>query len=182
MRASPRMIAALAAMSLLAACGKKAVEAPPPPPPPPPVSEAPATPPAAVPTGPVQSTVVPGSQEDLIQAVGTDRVLFDYDSFTLDDEDKAVLGKQAAWLNTNGAVRVTIEGHCDERGTREYNLALGERRATAVKTYLVGLGIPADRIATISYGKEKPEALGSDESAWAQNRRGVTMVTGGATS
>lgn len=183
MRLSPRMFAALAAMTLLAACGKKAVEAPPPPPPPPPVAEAPATAPVApVAEAPATPAVTPGSQEDLIQTAGTDRVLFDYDSFALDDADKAVLAKQADWMKANGGVRVTIEGHADERGTREYNLALGDRRANAVKTYLVGLGIGADRVATISYGKERPEALGSDESAWAQNRRGVTVVSSGATS
>jgi peptidoglycan-associated lipoprotein len=182
MHTSPKLIAVITAAALLAACGQKAVEAPPPPPPPPPVTQAPAETPAPVVQTPMTPSVTPGTQEDLIQTVGTDRVLFDYDSFGLDDEDKAVLAKQADWLKANSGVRVTIEGHCDERGTREYNLALGDRRAAAVKTYLVGLGIGADRLATISYGKEKPEALGSDDSAWAQNRRAVTMVTSSATS
>ncbi len=84
--------------------------------------------------------------------------------------------KQADWLKRNANVTVTVEGHCDERGTREYNLALGERRATAVKNVLVALGIPANRVSTISYGKERPAVVGSTEAAWAQNRRGVTTV------
>jgi peptidoglycan-associated lipoprotein len=107
-----------------------------------------------------------------------DRVFFAFDRFDVETDQKKVLEAQAAWLKKFSAVTVTIEGHADERGTREYNLALGERRANAVKEYLIYLGIDAKRIKTVSYGEERPVALGSDESAWAQNRRGVTVVTG----
>jgi peptidoglycan-associated lipoprotein len=117
-----------------------------------------------------------GSQEDLVVNVG-DRVFFAFDSSDLGAEARAALEKQAAWLKKYGAVRVTLEGHCDERGTREYNLALGERRANAVKDYLVALGINPSRINTISYGKERPAAIGHNEVAWAQNRRGVMVVS-----
>ncbi|MDX1975408.1 MAG: peptidoglycan-associated lipoprotein Pal [Rickettsiales bacterium] len=122
--------------------------------------------------GPVR----PGSQEDLAQNVG-DRVFYDYDSAQLSSEAQQTLERQAAWLKQYSSVGVTVEGHCDERGTREYNLALGERRAAAAKKYLVGLGIAASRISTISYGKERPAVVGSDESSWSQNRRAVTVVT-----
>lgn len=109
------------------------------------------------------------------QKVG-DRVFFDYDSSQIADEAKATLQSQATWLKANSSVNVTIEGHCDERGTREYNIALGERRATAAKKVLVSLGVAANRISTISYGKERPAVEGSDESAWSQNRRAVTVA------
>lgn len=117
----------------------------------------------------------PGSQEDLTAQAG-DRVFFGYDSSELSAESRAVLEKQAAWLQQYANVGITVEGHCDERGTREYNLALGERRAQAVKNYLVSLGVPADRVNTISYGKERPAVMGADEEAWSKNRRGVTVV------
>ena len=91
-------------------------------------------------------------------------------------EAQQTLTHQAEWLKQYSKVNVTVEGHCDERGTREYNLALGERRAAAAKKYLVGTGIAANRISTISYGKERPAVIGSDESAWSQNRRAVTVV------
>ncbi len=117
-----------------------------------------------------------GTQEDLVVNVG-DRVFFAFDSSDLSAEARAALEKQAAWLKRYGAVRVAIEGHCDERGTREYNLALGERRANAVKDHLVALGINPSRLNTISYGKERPAAIGHNEVAWAQNRRGVMVVT-----
>lgn len=116
-----------------------------------------------------------GSQEDLVVNVG-DRVFFGFDSSDLTAESRAALEKQAAWMKKFGGVRVVLEGHCDERGTREYNLALGERRANAAKDYLVALGINPARVKTISYGKERPAALGHNESAWAQNRRSVTVV------
>jgi len=116
-----------------------------------------------------------GSQQDLAATAG-DRVYFSYDKSDITPEARKILENQAAWMKTNGSVTVTIEGHCDERGTREYNLALGERRATAVKNVLVALGIPASRVSTISYGKERPAVVGSTEAAWAQNRRGVTTV------
>ncbi|WND75113.1 peptidoglycan-associated lipoprotein Pal [Thalassospiraceae bacterium LMO-SO8] len=107
-----------------------------------------------------------------------DRVFFAFDRFDVEPDQKKVLDVQAAWLKKYSSVTVTIEGHADERGTREYNLALGERRANAVKEYLIYLGIDAKRIKTVSYGEERPVALGSDETAWSQNRRGVTVVTG----
>lgn len=121
------------------------------------------------------SEVVPGSQEDLVANVG-DRVFFDYDSATVAANAQKTLSRQAEWLAANPSVSITIEGHCDERGTREYNLALGERRAAAVKNYMVSLGVDRSRISTISYGKERPEELGSSESAWSKNRRAVTVV------
>ena len=117
-----------------------------------------------------------GSQRDLEVNVG-DRVFFDLDSSVIDSEGEATLQRQAEWMKKNKNVTVTVEGHCDERGTREYNLALGERRATAAKSYLVSLGIASSRISTISYGKERPAVVGSDESAWSQNRRSVTVVS-----
>lgn len=118
----------------------------------------------------------PGSQAHLRRFAGSDRVFFDFDSHALDDADRETLGKHAAWLTQNAAVSVMIEGHCDERGTRDYNIALGERRANAAKNYLAGLGVSPSRMRVVSYGKERPEALGSDEAAYAQNRRAVTMV------
>ncbi len=121
------------------------------------------------------SGIVRGSQEDLIVNVG-DRVFFGYDSSDLDSDALELLQDQVAWLKQNTSVNVTIEGHCDERGTREYNLALGEKRAQAVKNYLIGLGINPDRVSTISYGKERPAVVGSNDGAWAQNRRSVTIV------
>ena len=121
------------------------------------------------------SGIVSGSQEDLIVNVG-DRVFFGYDSSDLDSDALELLQDQVAWLKQNTGVTVTIEGHCDERGTREYNLALGEKRAQSVKNYLINLGISSDRVSTISYGKERPAVVGSNDGAWAQNRRSVTIV------
>jgi peptidoglycan-associated lipoprotein len=118
---------------------------------------------------------VPGSQEDLIVQVG-DRVFFAYDSSELSFEAQSTIQALSVWMNDNPSVTLTLEGHCDERGTREYNLALGERRANAVGDYLVALGINPGRVSTISYGKERPAVPGSNESAWAQNRRGVFSV------
>ena len=106
----------------------------------------------------------------------TDRVFFGYDSSELTAEGRATLDQQAAWLKSRPNLAITVEGHCDERGTREYNLALGERRANAARDYLVSLGVPAASINTISYGKERPAVEGSDETSWAQNRRAVTVV------
>ena len=121
------------------------------------------------------SGIVSGSQEDLIVNVG-DRVFFGYDSSDLDSDALELLQDQVAWLKQNSDVSVTIEGHCDERGTREYNLALGEKRAQAVKNYLIGLGINPDRVSTISYGKERPAVVGSNDGAWAQNRDRKSVV------
>ncbi|HXZ02739.1 MAG TPA: peptidoglycan-associated lipoprotein Pal [Stellaceae bacterium] len=123
----------------------------------------------------VTSAVQPGSEQDLVQNVG-DRVFFDFDKSDIKPEGRTTLQRQADWLKKYPNVTVTVEGHCDDRGTREYNLALGERRATAVKKMLVALGVAANRISTISYGKERPAVVGDNEQAWAQNRRGVTVV------
>ncbi len=117
----------------------------------------------------------PGTQQDLVVNVG-DRVFFGYDKFDLSPEARTTIEKEAQWLKTYPHINVSVEGHCDERGTREYNLALGEKRATAMRNYLVALGVEASRLQTISYGKERPAVTGSDEAAWAQNRRGVLVV------
>ena len=122
-----------------------------------------------------ESGVIPGSQEDLIVNVG-DRVFFAYDSYELDADAQELLQHQAAWLKQYNKASITIEGHCDERGTREYNLALGEKRAQVVKNYLNGLGIGISSLNTISYGKERPAVVGSNDAAWNQNRRSVTTV------
>lgn len=120
---------------------------------------------------------IPGSQADFVaQMRGQDTIYFDTDRFNIDSADAAALQTQAQWLGRYSSKRATIEGHADERGTRDYNLALGERRANAAKNYLIGLGVSADRINTISYGKERPVALGSDEQSWARNRRAVTVT------
>ena len=117
----------------------------------------------------------PGSQEDLVANVG-DRVFYDFDKSDLKPEARRTVERWAAWLRQYPNVNVTIEGHCDERGTREYNIGLGERRAAAAKNFLVSLGIDARRVATISYGKERPAVVGSSDSSYAQNRRGVALV------
>ena len=126
-------------------------------------------------SSPESASIEPGSQEDLIVNVG-DRVFFNYDSSELDDEDRSILDNQGQFLNQNPSLKVTIEGHCDERGTREYNLALGEKRASAVKDYLISVGINSDRISVVSYGKERPQVLGSNKAAWSMNRRSVTTI------
>ncbi len=105
-------------------------------------------------------------------------VFFDFDKSNIRDDQKAALNDDVAWLKSNTGAKITVEGHCDERGTAEYNLGLGERRAKAVKDYLIAAGLPADRVATISYGKERPFVLGHDESAWKWNRRGHFVITG----
>jgi len=157
---SSRMFSLLAAVALLAAC-----------------ETAPDTSGQAASTATTAPTtsIRPGSAEDFRANVG-DRVFFAFDRSDITPEARRTLERQAEWLKRYPNVTVTIEGHCDERGTREYNLALGERRATAAKNVLVALGIPANRITTISYGKERPAVVGSNESAWAQNRRAVTVV------
>jgi peptidoglycan-associated lipoprotein len=127
----------------------------------------------------VTSSILPGSEQDFRVNVG-DTVHFALNRYQIEDSDKAVLARQAAWLNKYAQVRVKIEGHCDERGTREYNLALGARRANAVKEYLAGQGVAMGRIDTISYGKERPICTDSNEACWAQNRRGVTTISSGA--
>ena len=159
-------LAAIAFAVVLAGCETK-------PPPAPVSSPAPVVTPAP--------SIVPGSAEDLRVNVG-DTVHFDYNKYAILEADKTTLQRQATWLARYPAVRVTVEGNCDERGTREYNLALGARRANAVKEYLVSLGVAAARVETISYGKEKPICSESTESCWAQNRRGVTTILAGANS
>ena len=117
----------------------------------------------------------PGSQEDLVANVG-DRVFFDFDRSNIRADQRPVLQRQAEWMGRFPEVQVLVEGHTDERGTREYNLALGQRRANATRDVLAAGGVNPSRISTISFGKDQPAALGSDESAWAQNRRAVTVV------
>jgi peptidoglycan-associated lipoprotein len=159
----------LAGSAALAACAPKAPPQLPPAPAPTTVSEAP--PP------PMQQGPAPGSQADFeASLMGRDVVYFDTDMFNIDSEDQAALASQAQWLMKYPAKKATLEGHADERGTREYNLALGERRANSAKNYLVGLGIDSSRLSTVSYGKERPVALGSDEASWARNRRAVTVT------
>ena len=120
---------------------------------------------------------VPGTQADFAATLmGQDAVYFDTDKYNIDSADQQALAAQAVWLAKYPAKRATIEGHTDERGTREYNLALGERRANAALAYLISLGVGPARLTTVSYGKEKPLALGSDEDAWAKNRRAVTVT------
>ena len=163
----------MSAALLLAACTHKqeAVNTAPPPAPPPP-RPAPA---------PVTSSIIPGSAQDFKVNVG-DTVHFAFNQYNIEDSDKATLASRPPGCSSYPSVRVTIEGHCDERGTREYNLALGARRANAVKEYLVSQGVSAGRLETISYGKERPICTESNEDCWAQNRRGVTVITGGANS
>jgi peptidoglycan-associated lipoprotein len=159
-------LVAIAMVVSLAACATK-----------PPVVAAPTTPQPAAKIA--ENAILPGSIKDFTINVG-DTVHFDYDRYDIGDEDRGTLQRQATWLLKYSNVRVTIEGNCDERGTREYNLALGARRAEAVKRYLGGLGVPLERMSTVSYGKERPVCTQSDETCWAQNRRGVTAITGGA--
>ena len=124
----------------------------------------------------------PGSQQDFVVNVG-DRVFFETDSTDLTPQSRATLDKQAQWLNTYSQYQqFTIEGHADERGTREYNLALGARRAQAVRDYLISRGVAANRMHTISYGKERPVALCDDISCWSQNRRAVTNLNANSSS
>ncbi len=141
---------------------------------PPPPAPAPQPPMSQAPSAPV-----PGSVQDFVINVG-DRVYFDFDQYQLRSDARPVLDSQASWLNHYPAVRVRIEGNCDERGTREYNLALGARRANSVRDYLVSRGISAARIETVSFGKERPVDGGSGEDAWAHNRNGHTAITAGA--
>jgi peptidoglycan-associated lipoprotein len=149
-----RLFGAVAAVALLAACSN--------------------TDQTATQTG-GGNTIRPGSQEDLVANVG-DRVLFDFDRSNIRGDQRPVLERQAVWMGVQPTVQVQVEGHTDERGTREYNLSLGQRRANAARDVLVAGGVSGTRISTISYGKDRPAALGSDEASWAQNRRAVTVV------
>lgn len=117
----------------------------------------------------------PRATQDLQDNVG-DRVYFGFDQYDVSAEARETLKSQAIWLNNNPKITTTVEGHADERGTREYNLALGERRASSAKNYLSALGVDASRLKTISYGEERPEVTGSNEEAWAANRRAVTVI------
>jgi peptidoglycan-associated lipoprotein len=150
-----KILGALSAVALLAACTTPAT---------------PTTPPAATTAG-----IVPGSQEDLVANVG-DRVFYDFNASALRGDATSTLDKQAAWLAKYGSVNVQITGNCDERGTEEYNLALGNRRANAAASYLKAKGVATARMNTISYGKDRPTAQGSNEQAWAQNRNAITSV------
>ena len=142
---------------------------------PPPVADS-ANPPGTALDDSVDLVELPQMQADLIAKAGSDTVYFATDASLLDDSARATLAAQARWMLANTNVRASIEGHADERGTREYNLALGERRANAAKQFLIANGVPEGRLTTISWGKEKPVALGSNEQAWAQNRRAVTVI------
>lgn len=154
-----KLIGFVGALLLLGACA-----APPPPAPP-----APSGPP------PGAGGIVPGSQQDLAATAG-DRVFFAFDRSDISPEARQILERQAQWLQRYPNVAVRIEGHCDKRGTREYNLALGERRANAVKQVLVALGVAPGRVTTISYGKDRPIVLGDSEEDYAQNRVAITTV------
>ncbi len=172
------LIAACAALALTAGCAKKAPKNIPPPP----MAAGEAAQGNGGPgtqgpdAGSVGRTELGGARADFLRSVPSDRIFFGTDEYSIDDQDRRTLDAQAAWLLAHPSIGVTIEGHCDERGTREYNLALGDRRANAAKNYLAAKGVPASRMTTISWGKEKPVALGSNEEAWAQNRRAVTVV------
>jgi peptidoglycan-associated lipoprotein len=174
MRRRTSLIAIAAALSLTAGCAHRrtAAELPPQPP----SSTETAESGAGDQSGNASGVAVPGSRRDFLQSVPSDRVFFDTDSYSLDAQSRATLDAQATWLGRNAAVRVTIEGHADERGTREYNLALGDRRANSARDYLQSRGVAAARMQTISWGKERPAVDGHDESAWSQNRRAVTVV------
>jgi len=148
-----KAISAIATLLVLAACSSSSTQEPP----------------------PAGATVTPGSIADFRQNVG-DRVYFDTDMSNIREDGRTTLARQAEWLKKYTNFPILVEGKCDERGTREYNLALGERRANAVRQYLVAQGVPADRVKTISYGKERPEVVGSDEGAWARNRVGITAL------
>ena len=176
-------LASISTVLLLVACAERMMPPPPavPPPPPAPIASAPPPPQQAPAPAPQPPGIRPGSLEDFRVNVG-DRVLYDFDRADLDDADRATLQKQAAWLQRFPAVTLIIEGHCDERGTREYNLALGARRAQAVKDYLASLGVGAARVETISYGKERPVCVESNDACWGQNRRGVSTIKSGAVS
>jgi peptidoglycan-associated lipoprotein len=164
----------------LAACASRPKPTPlaPPAPPPPPAAEAPLPPPPP-PVAEQQTGPVPGSTQDFVINAG-DRVYFDYDAYSVRADAGPILDHQAEWLQRYSQVKVRIEGNCDERGTREYNFALGARRANAIKDYLVGRGVQTGRIETVSYGKERPMDPGTGDDAYAHNRNGHTALTSGA--
>ena len=156
----------------MGACAKRT-------PPPEPISEGPVAPPVdpnSTDPNSLEVVELPALQADLVAKAGSDTIYFGTDEYSLDDASKATLAAQAQWLLANRSIRASIEGHADERGTREYNQALGERRANAARDFLVAQGVPASRLVVTSWGKERPVALGSNEEAWAQNRRAATGV------
>lgn len=171
-----RLALIAAAAASLAACSRPKPEPVAPTPPPPATAPAPETPP---PTPPVAQGPLPGTEQDFVINVG-DRVYFDLDSYSVRADAAPVLDAQAAWLAKYPAVMVRIEGNADERGTREYNLGLGSRRANAVRDYLVNRGVASSRISTVSYGKERPIDPGTTEDAYQRNRNAHTAITGGA--
>lgn len=168
----------LAAASLAACASRPKPQGPVAPPTPPAQPEAPYTPPAT-PQSPVNQGPLPGTVQDFVINIG-ERIYFATDSYDVTPDAQAVLAAQAQWLNRYSAVRVRIEGNADERGTREYNLALGARRANAVREFLIGAGVSASRIESLSYGKERPIDPGTGEDAWAKNRNARTAITDGA--
>lgn len=160
----------LVSTAILSGCGKKKIEELPP------VADGTGYGNQGQGNGSGTGAAIPGSQEDFVRSISADRIFFDTDRYNVDAEDQVTLQSQAQWLAKYPNSRITIEGHCDERGTRDYNLALGERRANAAKNFLASLGIDPARIQTVSYGKERPQAQGSNEQSWAQNRRAVTIT------
>jgi peptidoglycan-associated lipoprotein len=142
----------------------------------PPVEQPPAADPNSTDPNSLEVVELPALQADLVAKAGSDTIYFGTDEYSLDEASKATLAAQARWLLANPGVRASIEGHCDERGTREYNQALGERRANATRDFLLSQGVPADRMTVTSWGKERPVATGSNEEAWAQNRRAATVI------
>ena len=172
-----RLALIVAATASMAACATKPV--PGPGPGPGPSGPGPAGPRGPGPSGPIDTRPIPGSVQDFVINVG-DFVYFDLDSYDVRSDAMPVLDAQAAWLRQYPNVRVRIEGNCDERGTREYNLALGARRANAVRDYLASRGVASSRITTLSWGKERPVDPGSSEDAWARNRNGHTVIVEGA--
>ena len=171
---STTLIAAAVALSLTAGCSSRRARDLPPEPP---SSSTPSGEGSGFNSGNVGQTALPGSRADFLQSVPADRVFFAFDSFSIDNEARRILDAQAQWLGSHPNVRVTIEGHADERGTREYNLALGDRRANAARDYLQSRGVASSRMTTMSWGKERPAVEGSSEYAWSQNRRAVTVVS-----
>jgi len=155
----------------LGACGRKTPPAEIPPVEQPPAADANSTDPNSL-----EVVELPALQADLVAKAGSDTIYFGTDKYDLDEASRATLTAQAQWLIANPNVRASIEGHADERGTREYNQALGERRASAARDFLVSQGVPTSRLVVTSWGKERPVALGSNEEAWAQNRRAATVV------
>ncbi|MBA3668382.1 MAG: peptidoglycan-associated lipoprotein Pal [Sphingomonas sp.] len=155
----------------LGACAKKI----PPADIPPPAQPAETNPNSADPNS-LEVVELPALQADLVAKAGSDTVYFGTDQYALDEASKATLAAQARWMLANPNVRASIEGHADERGTREYNQALGERRANSARDYLVSQGVPTARLVVTSWGKERPVATGSNEEAWAQNRRAATVI------